>query len=53
MSPWEALFLESQGIFDYFHFHQKPDYDTSGYKQASEKNHEDGGSVQRDLDTWE
>jgi hypothetical protein len=23
--------------FDYFHFHKKHDYDTSRYKQASEK----------------
>lgn len=39
--------------FDCFHFHKKHDYDTSGYKQASEKNNEDGGSSYRDLEIWE
>lgn len=35
-----------------FHFHKKHDYDTSGYKQASEKNNEDGGSLYRNLEIW-
>lgn len=38
--------------FDYFHFHKKHDYDTSGDKQASEKSNGNGGSLYRDLEIW-